>query len=168
MPMKNANGRLPAHIELSRSRKRLIKALRGVSNSPQISTSADVATAFSPIAGSNAEIFVAGLLDTHARLIAWQIVSVGSAARLAAKVDDLFGSVMGKDGHQVVFAFNGKGAASPSDLNHAEDILSAAAILGVSVLDVVKVTPHGHQSLKGHLLGLQKSRHALSWASACA
>lgn len=166
--MKNAQSRLPARIEIPRNGKRSVKTLRGLSNCPRIKTSADVATAFCPIANSHTDVFVAGLLDSNSRLIAWQIVSVGSPSRFAAKVQDLFGLILGKDGHQVVFAFSGKGMASSSELDRTEDILSAAAILGVSVFDVVKITSHGHLSLKGQMGSHLKGMPTIALASACA
>ena len=166
--MNRANDRLPVRIERPGKGKSHSNTLHGVSNCPHIRAAADVATAFCPIAGSEPEIFVAGLLDTRSRLIAWQIVSVGSKAKFTAKVPELFGLILGKEGHQVVFAFSGTGTVSTPELDHAEDILSAAAILGVAVLDVVRITPHGYQSLKSLLEEQQKGRTTIALASACA
>lgn len=145
--MKNSNGRLPVRITPSGKRSEGVTALHGLSHCPQITSSADVATAFWPVIESEQEIFIAGLLDSRKRLVAWQIVSVGADKRFAARVSELFGLAMGKDRHQVLFAYNGKGKAPGRDLEFAEDILGAAAILGIEVFDFVRVTPNGHQSL---------------------
>lgn len=166
--MKNSDGRLPSRITPPRRSDYRITALHGLSHCPRITTSADVATAFGPVVESDQEIFIAGLLDSRSKLVAWQIVSVGSEKRFSARVADLFSLVMGKDRHRVLFAYNGNGKAPVRDLEFAEDILGAAAILGVEVFDFVRVTSKGHQSLVIGNRGQSKTSRRHSSLVACA
>lgn len=120
------------------------------SERPRILSTVDIAENFFSIAEFDREAMVAGAVDAHGALVAWEMVALGAIDHLIVRVGDVFRGAMKSGGCSVFLVHNHPtGSLEPSaediELTHA--VANAGIFLGIPLTDHVIVSVNGAFSI---------------------
>jgi DNA repair protein RadC len=127
-----------------------LRAMYGIDECPIIGSSADIACAFENMAALRNEILVVGSVDCKHRMVACDVLSIGSDSRVSLKIGDAFKVAVKSDGHAVFLAHNHpSGSLTPSkeDILLTNQLIEAGTLLGIPVLDHIIISSKGFCSL---------------------
>ena len=121
-----------------------------LSERPQILSTGDIAEQFFSLSEFDREAMVAGAVDAHGSLVAWEMVALGAIDHLIVRVGDIFRGAMKSGGCSVFLVHNHpSGSLEPSaedvELTHAA--ATAGLFLGIPLTDHVIVSVNGAFSI---------------------
>ncbi|MCL4457855.1 MAG: JAB domain-containing protein [Nitrospirae bacterium] len=113
----------------------------------------DVAKFVSFLKTADREILYALHLDAKLRIIAMELISVGSLTNSIIHQREIFkGAILNNSARIILVHNHPSGDATPSkdDLDITAKCMEAGGLLGIEVLDHVIVSANGHESIKKH------------------
>lgn len=116
-----------------------------------IQTPEDVEHFLEPLKHYSEEYFVSLHLDARHRVIGYHVVSHGTLSASLVHPREVFKAALLANSHSIIVAHNHPtGACDPSDedITTTQQLISAGAMLGVSILDHIIVTINGVYSLR--------------------
>jgi DNA repair protein RadC len=122
----------------------------GIDECPIISSSADIACTFENMASLKREMMLVGAVDCKHRMVACDVLAIGSDSRVCLKIGDAFKVALNSDAHAIFLAHNHpSGSLTPSeeDILLTSQFIQAGRLMGIPVLDHVIISTKGFFSL---------------------
>ena len=127
-----------------------LKKRWGVERCPALNTAKSVAEAFQGLLELDREVLIAAALDCKCRLIAWELVAMGSSDFIVLRQGEIFHSVIAQRGSGVLLVHNHpSGDPTPSAEDHelTRNVAETGDRLGYPLVDHVIVARRGFHSL---------------------
>lgn len=99
--------------------------------------------------GKKKEHLYAVLLDVRQRIIATELISVGTLNQSFAHPREVFHRAIKEAAHAIIIVHNhpsGEAKASKGDVQVTQKLIKAGNLIGIKVLDHVIISPHGYWS----------------------
>jgi DNA repair protein RadC len=103
------------------------------------------------------ERFAIVLLDSKNQLLGTKVITIGTATETLAHPRDIFREVLRQGATRVIIAHNhptGNVEPSPEDIALTEQLLKAAQLLNIPLLDHIILGDGNHQSLRQTMMTL--------------
>jgi DNA repair protein RadC len=104
-----------------------------------------------PLRSSDRETLAVLLLDVRLRLIAYEVVAIGSVAHVSVEPREVFAPAVAHRASSVVLAHNhpsGDPEPSPKDIDFTRTMVQAGRILAIDVLDHLVVCARSYYSFR--------------------
>jgi DNA repair protein RadC len=154
--LQHENNRLKGVLKETSTPESIIGELKIVyepGKMPQVKTAEDVAAQLTDIKDATKEVFVAFYLDTKNKVMAREIISIGTLNASLIHPRETFRGAIIHNANSIILAHNhpsGDCKPSQQDEEVTKLMKNAGELLGISLLDHIIVGNNGFYSLKEH------------------